>query len=109
MFIAMNRFRVAPGKEEAFEQVWKNRQTYLDELPGFVSFYLLKGPKHEDHSLYTSHTIWQSYEHFEAWTRSEAFRKAHANAGQNRDLYVGGPQFEGFEVVHEVLPRGGQG
>ena len=36
---------------------------------------------------------------FEAWTKSEAFRLAHKNAGSNKDLYLGHPEFEGFEVV----------
>jgi heme-degrading monooxygenase HmoA len=35
---------------------------------------------------------------FEAWTKSEAFRAAHHNAGDNKPLYLGHPQFEGFEV-----------
>lgn len=62
MYIAMNRFKVAPGSEAAFE----------------------------------------------AWTRSDAFRAAHrnagnaGNAGQNRPMYLSHPEFEGFEVVQTV-------
>jgi heme-degrading monooxygenase HmoA len=74
MFIAMNRFRVTKGSEEAFEQVWLSRDTYLDQVPGFVEFHLLKGPEAEDHTLYASHTVWENRAVFEAWTRSEAFR-----------------------------------
>jgi heme-degrading monooxygenase HmoA len=44
MFIAMNRFRIAEGREQDFESVWKNRQSYLAEVPGFVEFHLLRGP-----------------------------------------------------------------
>jgi heme-degrading monooxygenase HmoA len=102
MFIAMNRFHVKLGQEAAFERVWRERDVFLREVPGFVEFHLLKGPVREDHALYSSHTVWSSKETFEGWTRSEAFRKAHANAGQNRDLYIGGPQFEGFEVIQHV-------
>jgi hypothetical protein len=43
MFIAMNRFRVKKGSEEAFEQVWLSRDTQLTKVPGFVEFHLLKG------------------------------------------------------------------
>lgn len=101
MFIAMNRFKVATGKEEAFEAVWKNRDSSLSEMPGFVEFRLLRGPRNEeeDHTLYASHTVWRSREDFVAWTRSENFRQAHKNAGQNKDLYKGPPVFEGFETV----------
>jgi len=99
MFIAMNRFRITPGQEERFETVWRERDTHLKEVPGFVEFHLLRGPSQEDHTLYASHTIWRSREDFEAWTRSEAFRKGHAGAGQTGGLYLGHPQFEGFESV----------
>lgn len=100
MFIAMNRFQVLKGKEEEFETVWLGRESYLDRVPGFVEFHLLKGPEHEDHTLYASHTIWQDKAAFEAWTRSEEFRAAHARAGNNRTgpMYLGHPKFEGFEV-----------
>lgn len=102
MFIAMNRFRVKRGQEEAFEKVWKERDTHLGEVPGFVEFHLLRGPEADDHTLYASHTIWNSKAHFEDWTRSEAFRKAHAGAGGNAGLYLGPPNFEGFEVVQKI-------
>ena len=51
MYIAMNRFRVKRGSEQAFEQVWLTRETHLERVPGFVEFHLLKGPKAEDHTL----------------------------------------------------------
>ena len=99
MFIAMNRFQVIPGQEAAFEEVWKGRKSYLEEVPGFVSFHLLRGPSAEDHTLFASHTVWESRAQFEAWTRSEAFRKAHANAGGTKPLYAGPPRLELFESV----------
>jgi heme-degrading monooxygenase HmoA len=102
MFIAMNRFRVKRGSEEAFEQVWLSRDTQLTKVPGFVEFHLLKGPEHEDYTLYSSHTVWQSKATFEAWTKSEAFRLAHRDAGQNKPLYLDHPQLEGFEVRQTV-------
>jgi heme-degrading monooxygenase HmoA len=105
MFIAMNRFRVIPGAEEDFEAVWLSRESHLERVPGFVEFHLLRGPRNEDHTLYASHTIWRSRIDFEAWTRSEAFRRAHAGAGGNRPLYLGHPKFEGFEVLQTVRAR----
>ncbi|HTR16279.1 MAG TPA: antibiotic biosynthesis monooxygenase [Acetobacteraceae bacterium] len=106
MFIAMNRFKVAPGAAADFERVWTARDTHLGEVPGFVAFHLLRGPESEDHVLYASHTIWRDKADFEAWTRSEAFRLAHRDAGQNRALYLGPPHFEGFEVVQTVSGNG---
>ena len=43
MFIAMNRFRIALGREEDFVSVWKNRDSHLDGVPGFRHFNLLRG------------------------------------------------------------------
>ena len=95
----MNRFRIAPGFEDGFEELWRQRDSYLDEVPGFREFHLLKGPSHEDHTLYASHTIWASRQDFIAWTESEAFHKAHAQAKAPEGTYLGHPDFEGFEVV----------
>jgi heme-degrading monooxygenase HmoA len=102
MFIAMNRFKIVKGEEKAFEEVWLSRETYLDQLPGFVEFHLLRGPEREDHTLYSSHTTWASKEAFTAWTQSEQFRATHHNAGESRKLYLGHPEFEGFEAVQTI-------
>ena len=102
MFIAMNRFKVVPGSQADFEEVWTTRDTHLRDVPGFVEFHLLRGPDREDHTLYSSHSIWRSKGDFEAWTKSEAFRRAHQDAGQNRSMYLGHPEFEGFDVVQTI-------
>jgi heme-degrading monooxygenase HmoA len=105
MFIAMNRFQVIRGEEQAFENVWLSRDTYLDGVPGFVEFHLLRGASEEDHTLFASHTVWRSREDFEAWTRSDAFRQAHRGAGENKPLYLGHPRFEGFEAIQTIAPQ----
>lgn len=102
MYIAMNRFQVKRGSEAAFEELWTTRDTHLKDVPGFEEFHLLRGAAHDDHTLYSSHSIWASEEAFIAWTKSEAFRLAHKNAGQNSVHYLGHPQFEGFEVVQKI-------
>ena len=102
MFIAMNRFKVVPGAQTEFEQVWMTRDTHLREVPGFVEFHLLRGPERDDHVLYSSHTVWRSRADFEAWTRSDAFRLAHRSAGGNKPLYLGHPEFEGFDIIQTV-------
>lgn len=101
MFVAMNRFKVVRGGEAAFEEVWRNRETRLTETPGFKSFHLLRGAEKDDHTLYASHTLWATKADFEAWTRSEQFRAAHKDAGRNKELYLGPPEFEGFDAVLE--------
>ncbi len=99
MYVAMNRFKIALGKEQEFIDIWKNRDTYLAEVPGFKQFHLLQGATNEEYTLFASHSIWESAEAFSNWTKSEAFRQAHANAGGSKGIYLGPPQFEGFEQV----------
>lgn len=99
MFIAMNRFQVTRGREADFEAIWRGRESHIATVPGFVEFHLLKGPETEASTLYASHTVWRSKAAFEAWTKSDAFRTAHAGAGAVRDIYAGHPVFEGFEVL----------
>ena len=99
MFIAMNRFRIALGREAEFEKLWRERDSHLAGVPGFREFHLLKGQPDAEATLYASHSVWESREAFEAWTRSEAFRKAHAGARAPAGLYLGHPRVEVFEAV----------
>lgn len=101
MYIAMNRFKVETGSEDAFEAVWKGRDSTLSQMKGFETFHLLRGPVNEaeGYTLFASHTVWTSQEDFVAWTRSDNFRAAHGNTGGSKVLYKGHPQFEGFSVV----------
>jgi heme-degrading monooxygenase HmoA len=98
-YIAMNCFKIVIGREEDFENIWRNRETHLDEVSGFKNFNLLKGATTEECTLYASHSEWDSKLAFEAWTKSEAFRAAHKSGGQYREIYLGHPEFEGFEVL----------
>ena len=99
MYIAMNRFKIITGKEQEFEKIWKERETHLDQVPGFKKFNLVRGVSNDDYTLYASHSTCNSEKSFIDWTKSEAFRMAHKDAGKHRDLYIGHPEFEGFKVV----------
>ena len=98
-YIAMNRFKIVKGKEDIFEKIWKERDSKLSEVKGFINFNLIKGQVSDDFTLYASHSTWSSETDFLNWTRSDSFREAHKNAGQNREIYLGHPEFEGFLVV----------
>jgi heme-degrading monooxygenase HmoA len=102
MYIAMNRFRVKPGSEAAFEHHWLTRESLLHELPGFLEFHILRGPERADHRLYSSYTLWTSKAAFEAWTQSEQFKIAHARTGRSKVEYLGPPEFEAFDVLQSI-------
>ena len=95
----MNRFKIAIGRESDFEDIWKNRKTHIDDVQGFQKFDLLRGDTKENYTLFTSHSTWDSKTDFENWKKSDAFKKAHSASGQHQGIYLGHPEFEGFEVI----------
>ena len=103
MYIAMNRFSVKSENAEAFEALWLGRDSHLKEMEGFVEFHMLRGPEKDGILLYASHTVWQSVEAFRAWTKSDAFRAAHKDAGTTSKLHEGSPTFEGFETIQHIV------
>ena len=96
MFIAMNRFQVVPGRGDDFERIWRERDSYLDGVPGFMRFALLRGEDGE----YVSHSMWASREAFDAWTNSDSFRKSHAQ-GSLSGILAGPPAIGLYDAVLE--------
>jgi heme-degrading monooxygenase HmoA len=94
MYVAMNRFRVAPDAGGTFEAAWRDRQSYLDQVPGFVSFQLLRGAD----GVFVSQSLWRDEASFVAWTESEAFRKAHGQRLPEGTL-MGPPELSCYDVV----------
>ena len=101
MYVAMNRFRVAAGREEVFKQVWRDRKSYLDEVAGFLRFRLLEGARGTDETIFISCSEWASRAAFTAWTESEAFTKAHRQGRTPAGTVLAHPEFEGYEVALE--------
>ena len=100
MFIAMNRFLVKEGSEEAFEEIWRNRESKLIEMDGFLHFDLLRGGDTEDgYVLYASHALWRDEEAFKEWTRSAQFRSSHGKSDGPVVEYKGPPQLECFTSI----------
>ncbi len=100
-YIAINRFQVNPERANEFEDVWKNRETFLSEVPGFQSFKLLRGAPEDGVQVFLSHSTWDSEAAFQAWTKSEAFKKAHSDARTPDGVLAGPPKFTGYEVILE--------
>ncbi|MEO0774255.1 MAG: antibiotic biosynthesis monooxygenase [Pseudomonadota bacterium] len=100
-YIAMNRFRVSVDGAADFEDMWRTRESRLQEVPGFIEFRMLKGAEEDGIRTYSSHVIWESKADFENWTQSDHFRAAHANVGKSegRKAIMGPPKFEGFESI----------
>jgi heme-degrading monooxygenase HmoA len=103
MFIVMNRFQINAGREEEFEDTWRQRERYLDTFEGFRQFSLLRNETSADGKTeFISHTIWRSRADFEVWRNSEAFQRAHQNAG-SQGVMAGPPHASLYEAVIEEV------
>lgn len=101
MYLTMNRFKIKQGEEQRFIDIWQTRDSQLKQVPGFISFNLLQGTTQDGYTLFASHAEWESEQAFKNWTHSEAFRKAHANAGApaSKDIYFSSPELECFTAI----------
>ena len=101
MYVAMNRFKVVQGSEEAFEAVWKNRKSTLSEMNGFRDFHLLRGATNEaeGYTLFASHSTWASEARLHRLDAIREFPRGAPQRRQNKPMYLGHPVFEGFTSV----------
>lgn len=95
----MNRFKISKNHCDDFEKIWRERDSYLETVPGFKSFNLLKSAEFEDFILYASHSVWEDENAFTAWTESEEFRLAHRHARAPKGTYVSHPELETFTSI----------
>jgi heme-degrading monooxygenase HmoA len=103
MFVAMNRFQINAGREADFEERWRSRESYLNQVPGFVEFSLLRNgaPNDDQTTEYISHSTWRSRADFDNWTNSESFTRGHAQ-GSVAGVIAGHPVVSLYEaVLHE--------
>jgi heme-degrading monooxygenase HmoA len=104
MFIAMVRFNVGGGREQEFEQAWRERRSDLQDVPGFVQFALLR---RDTPGEYISHSIWHDRQSFVAWTESEAFAAEHRQ-GSLPGILEGPPHLTTYEaIIVQNSDRGG--
>ena len=109
VFVAMNRFKVIEGKEEAFERRWSERESKLEGMDGFLTFLLLRRDalKAEDGYNYSTLTVWKNRESFDAWRASSANASAHSKAGEAEPMFEGPPSPVLYEGVLALLSEKG--
>ncbi|MEM7535678.1 MAG: antibiotic biosynthesis monooxygenase [Chloroflexota bacterium] len=101
MFVVMNRIGVNEEWKDAFIDRFKDRAALVDNMPGFVSFRLLRPAKEGD--PFVVETYWETKADFEHWTQSEEFKKGHSQAGQlPREAFTGHPKLEYFDVIQQA-------
>lgn len=99
MILVMNRFNVTPGREDDFEEAFRNRAGLIDGMPGFMGLDMLRPAS--PGGVFISMSRWASMEAFEGWTKSEAFRRAHGK--RHEGMFQGHPVLEIFEVFDSTM------
>lgn len=99
MFIAMNRFSIKLDRESEFVAIWKTREGYLDDVTGFESFNLLRGPVTNGVVLYATHTVWVDEKAFSEWVGGDGFRKAHQGPRPDPEMFAAPSVLEKFTSV----------
>ena len=83
MYVVMNRLTVPVEQAGHLEQGFSHSAGRMHEVPGCLNFNLLKEERIDGEAVYVALTEWETEAAFRAWTESDAFRRAHANAGQS--------------------------
>ncbi len=98
MIVTCNRIPVNPKYATEFEARFGVRANLVDEMPGFVSFQLLRPLSEGD--PYIVMTSWESEADFKAWTELPAFREGHARSSTlPPETFTGRPTLEVYEVL----------
>lgn len=100
MIVVQNRIPVADGYEEDFIDRFRTRKGLVDGQAGFIRNLVLKPIKGD---CFIVLTFWETREHFEAWTQSEAFREAHSRVPP-KEMFKGHGELEIHEVSLDTLP-----
>ena len=83
MYVVANTLRVPAERAGRIEQGFAHAAERMRQVPGCASFTLLKEEGTSGESVYVAMTHWQDEASFKAWTASDAFRQAHAGAGDS--------------------------
>jgi heme-degrading monooxygenase HmoA len=100
--VKINAIEVAPERGPELEERFAKRASEVEKMPGFEGFELLRPVSGE--TRYFVYTRWESEEHFQAWVKSEAFTRGHAQAAKDRGEkpVAHGSAVLAFEVVERV-------
>ena len=102
MVVVANRLPVAKGYEKEFEKRFEHRIGAVDQMPGFIRIEILRPLRGDQYIILT---YWESRAAFEAWMKSEAFKRAHAHETHAQANPASKEMFAGRNVceVHEVI------
>ena len=91
----INKFVVAPGRDEQFVELWTRASLYFRRQPGYLSLRLHKAISPDAEYRYVNVARWDSLEHFQAAHATEEFRATVTAAGWE--------EFPSTPALYEVI------
>ncbi|GGJ77442.1 heme oxygenase (staphylobilin-producing) [Anoxybacillus voinovskiensis] len=101
MYVVTNAIRVKKGYAPQLVERFKERKG-IEQSTGFIRLELLVTEGLEDHDEVRVCTTWENKDSFIAWTKSEAFRKAHEQKDRERLDFVLGNEMFSYKVALSV-------
>jgi heme-degrading monooxygenase HmoA len=101
--VKINAIEVDPERGPELEKRFAARASEVEKMPGFLGFELLRPTEGE--TRYFVYTRWESEDDFQAWVKSAAFTRGHAQASADRGApkpVAHGSSVLGFDVVLSV-------
>lgn len=98
MYVVMNVLQVPAEGKERMKEMFAKSADNMKQVPGCVEFMFLDSSEENKQVVYTK---WETKEAFEAWTQSEAFRRAHDERRTGQSTATGS-KLETYEVVHST-------
>ena len=83
MYVVANTLRVPTARAAPVEQGFAHAAERMREIPGCLSFTVLKEEGTTGDAVHVAMTHWQDAAAFRAWAASDAFHQAHAGAGES--------------------------
>ncbi|UOE94584.1 heme oxygenase [Alkalihalobacillus sp. LMS39] len=87
MVIVTNTVKIQPGFAEKLIERF-NKVGKVEGMEGFLGLEVLLTENTKDYDEVTISTRWENKEAFHGWTRSDAFKEAHAHRGGQPEFII---------------------
>lgn len=75
MYVVMNELNIPKEQKQMITSRFANSADNMKKVPGCLEFMFLGNE--DENGKQVVFTKWESKDHYEAWTNSESFKKAH--------------------------------
>ncbi|MDA3128547.1 antibiotic biosynthesis monooxygenase family protein [Aliibacillus thermotolerans] len=97
MYVVMNELKVPKEMKEVMKERFAQSADNMKKVPGCLDYMFLD----EEDGRQVVFTKWESKQHYEDWTNSEAFQRAHQDrSGKEKKSPASGNELRTFEVIH---------